>query len=125
MTTPEELTAAMLAASRELQRLIDEHPRLVEAEVEANKLASLAEATTRTSTLARDRNDGTKRTVQEYDAIVTKACLDERYKADLAKVLRASHTLAIQAAQSRLSALQSVASALREEMRLSRHGLEP
>jgi hypothetical protein len=120
VTSPAEIHAAMLAASRELQGLVDDHPRLVVEEVEANKLASLAEATTRTATLADDRLTNTKRTVQEYDAIVTKACLDERFKADLAKGLRDSNNIAIKAAMARLSALQSLASAMREEARLAR-----
>lgn len=125
MTTPEELLSAMLGVSRELQKLMDEHPRLVQEEVEAEKLADLTESTIRIQQLAQDRLDGLKRTVQEYDAIVTKQCLDERYKAVLAKGLRESNKLAINTAMSRLSAFQSMASAMREEIRLSRIGDGP
>jgi hypothetical protein len=116
---------AMMSASRRLQDLIDQHPALIESEVEANKLATLAESTTRTSTLADDRVNGIKRSVAEYDAIVAKACLDERYKADLAKRLRESNKLAVDSAMAQLSALQSLSSSMREEMRLARVGEGP
>jgi len=119
-----ELNARLLEASSNLQALVDAQPQLVHTEVEANKLAKLAEATTLTTLLADDRLNGVKRTVPEYTALVDKACLDERYKADLAEGLRKSNELAIRAAMSKLSAMQSVASALREEMRFSRTGPE-
>lgn len=117
-----ELNEQLVQVSRELQSLIDDHPQYVREEVEADKLATLVEATTRITALADDRQNGLKRTTAEYDAIVAKACLNERFAADLAKGLRESNKLAINAASSRLSAMQSMASAMREELRFARTG---
>ena len=115
MTTPADLLAAMTHASRDLQARIDEHPGLVERECDAERLASLSEATAYLASSG---------TVAERQAHVVKACADERYRANLAKGLTNSNKLAINAAMSRLSALQSQASAMREEMRLARVGTD-
>lgn len=115
----------MLAASRRLQELVDAHDGLVVAEVKAERAARLAEATAMISRIAEDRDAGIKRTVQEYDAIVTILCIEQRYEADMAKGLRASNKLAVDASMSQLSALQSLSSTTREEMRLARVGDGP
>ena len=116
MTTPADLLGAMTAASRDLQKHIDDHPGLVERECDAERLASLSEATAYLASTG---------TVAERQAHVTKACADERYRANLAKGLTNSNKLAIQSCMARLSALQSQASAMREEMRLARLGDGP
>lgn len=103
----------MLAASRELQGLIDEHPKLVRAEAEADRSSKLAQASAYLASSG---------TVAERQAHVDKATIDEQFAAKMAEGLRKSNELAIKAAMARLSALQSVASATREELRLARVG---
>lgn len=116
MLTPGELQDEMVAASRRLQELIDGHAGFVRDEIDAEREAKLAEA--------RAYLDATG-TVAERQARVVIACEEVRFRADLAHGLRTSSKLAIDAASSQLSALQSMASALREEARLARTGDGP
>lgn len=113
MTTPDEIQGAMLAASRELQRLVDAQPALVKTEADASRVCSLAEASAALASSG---------TVLEREAHVSQACADVRYALQMAKGLAASNMVAIRAAMQRLNALQSIASALREEMKFARTG---
>lgn len=114
--TPAELQDAMLLASRELQTLIDDHPRLVREDADASRASRLSMAK------AFIRAEG--KTVAEKEANRDIATADDQHAAHMAQGLRESNKLAINAAMSRLSALQSAAAATREELKLARTGSE-
>lgn len=111
---PPELLDLMLETSKALQALIDAHDALVAREAEAEAKAKHAEAQALLG--------ATGKTVSEREAQRDLACGTLRYEAHLARGLRESSKLAIHAKQAQLSALQSAASAMREEARLARVG---
>lgn len=125
MTTPAEIGDAMMAVSRGLQELIDEQPALVRREAETDRAASVAAASYLVKQIAEDREAGVKRTVPEYDALVVLECHELRFQAALAFGARQSNKDAVRAAMQRLSALQSLSSTTREEMKLARIGDGP
>lgn len=111
MASLEEITKAMMAESRRLQELLDDHARIVQEESDAIELRDIAEATAYLASSG---------TVAEREAHVKKACHAERRAAHTAQGLRESNKLAINGAMQRLSAFQSLSSAVREEMRFAR-----
>lgn len=67
----------------------------------------------------------TSGTVGEREASVDKTTADERYAAHLAEGLSKAALESVRNFRSQLSALQTMAGAVREEMKLARTGTEP
>lgn len=107
---PHQLVEQMLEAAETHRQLVAKHPELYRAEAEADKLSKLAQAN------AYLASEGT---VAERQAHVDKATADDQYRAKMAEGLRKSNQLAISAAESRITLLQSIGNIIRGEMRLA------
>ncbi len=117
-----ELTDELLRLSRlldsGLQAMRDQAVELAEAESEYRHARSVAYISTPRET------DVGKIAAGERDAIVDDATRKERHRRDLADGMRQAALEAVRSRRQQLSALQTIANALRTEMEFARTGPE-
>lgn len=109
-----ELNTAMVEKSREVDLALDEYRRYNRQWAEAENVSRKKQAQAYAFVKGK--------TVPETRALIDLECDEELSQALLADVLRNSAKEALRARMSQLSALQSMASALREELRFGRTG---
>lgn len=105
------LTDEMLRLSRSLDEAQAELARCVRDEADADRSFRLAKANAYLATSG---------TVGEREAAVDKTIADERHRAHLAEGLTKSALEAVRSRRTQLSVLQSVAGAVKEELRFTR-----
>lgn len=112
--TPEEITAELLRLSRLLDERQEELVRFAREWAHAERDYRLARATAYKSSSG---------TVAERQAAVDAATIDQMHRAHESDALRQAALEAVRNARAQLSAVQSIANAVREEMKLSMMGV--
>lgn len=110
MTTVAEMNAQLVRLSQRLDAAHEELVRLVNDEAKTEHEYRKARANSYLSTSG---------TVGEREAHTDKTVADERYRAHLAAGLAKSQLEAVRSIRAQMSALQTMASATREEMKMA------
>jgi hypothetical protein len=112
-----DLNQQMVAKSKDVDAAVREYQTQAIDHFEATFALEIKKATARPGV---KKSIGPKPTVDDVNAALYVMCADEEYAALRTEALRNGADKAVRATMAQLSALQSQASALKEELRLAR-----